>query len=25
MGIVDGAENIKRNFQLVIQQIFPYI
>jgi glyoxylase-like metal-dependent hydrolase (beta-lactamase superfamily II) len=25
MGIVDGAENVKRNFQLVIQQIFPYI
>ncbi len=25
MGIVDGAEDVRRNFQIVIQQIFPYI
>jgi hydroxyacylglutathione hydrolase len=25
MGMVDGAENVKRNFKVVIQQIFPYI
>jgi hydroxyacylglutathione hydrolase len=25
MGIVDGSENVRRNFQIVIQQIFPYI
>jgi hydroxyacylglutathione hydrolase len=25
MGMVDGAEQVKRNFKVVIQQIFPYI
>ena len=25
MGILDGAENVRRNFRIVIQQIFPYI
>jgi len=25
MGIVDGAESVRRNFRIVIQQIFPYI
>ena len=25
MGMVDSSENVKRNFKIVIQQIFPYI
>jgi glyoxylase-like metal-dependent hydrolase (beta-lactamase superfamily II) len=25
MGMVDGAQNVQRNFKLVIRQIFPYI
>jgi hydroxyacylglutathione hydrolase len=25
MGMVEGAENVQRNFKVVIQQIFPYI
>jgi glyoxylase-like metal-dependent hydrolase (beta-lactamase superfamily II) len=25
MGMVDGAQNVQRNFKTVIQQIFPYI
>jgi len=25
MGVVDGAENVQKNFKVVIQQIFPYI
>jgi len=25
MGMVDGAQNVQRNFKVVIQQIFPYI
>jgi hydroxyacylglutathione hydrolase len=25
MGMVDGAQNVQKNFKIVIQQIFPYI
>jgi len=25
MGIVDGAEAVKRNFEIVIRNVFPYI